>query len=309
MLFVKLVVLIELMSFAHGFQGGEMPFVVDTLQLKSFVAIVETGTFGQAAARVNRTQSALSLQIKKLEAQLGCALFVRTSRKVELTTQGEIFLSYARRMIQLQWEAFSRLREPDIEGEIRFGTPEDFATHYLPDVLASFRQHHPRVQLNVACDLTLNLLGGFERGEYDVILAKRDPQRVKGGTKVWREPLIWAAADGYLPEERLSLVLSPQPCIYRDRALSALDRAKRSWHISYTSPSLAGTLAAVKAGLGITVLPANMLPHGIHTIRKENKLPELADAEIALIKRDGLPKVAEMLAEHIVHSLESPQRS
>ena len=281
-----------------------MPFFVDTLQLKSFVAIAETGTFGQAASTVNRTQSALSLQIKKLEQQLGCNLFDRTSRKVSLTPQGEIFLGYAKRIIQLQWEAISRLREPDIEGEIRFGTPEDFATHYLPDVLARFRQHHPRVQLNVKCDLTLNLIEDFHRGEYDVILAKRDPQRVKGGTKVWREPLVWAAADGYQPEEPLSLVLSPQPCIYRARALAALDRAKRSWHMSYTSPSLAGTLAAVKAGLGITVLPAHMIPAGIHPIRKETKLPHLADAELALIKTDELSKVAEMFAEHITLSLE-----
>jgi DNA-binding transcriptional LysR family regulator len=282
-----------------------MPFFVDTMQLKSFVAIAETGTFGQAAATVNRTQSALSLQIKKLEEQLGCELFDRTNRRVALTPQGEIFLGYAKRIIQLQWEAFSRLKEPDVQGEIRFGTPEDFATHYLPDVLATFRQHHPRAQLNVACDLTLNLIDGFQRGDYDVILVKRDPQRVKGGTKVWREPLVWAAADGYQPEERLSLVLSPKPCIYRARALAALDRAKRSWHISYTSPSLAGTLAAVKAGLGITVLPAHMVPAGIHPTRKETKLPYLADAEIALMKRDELSKVAEMFAEHIVQSLEN----
>ncbi len=282
-----------------------MPFFVDTLQLKSFVAIAETGTFGQAAATVNRTQSALSLQIKKLEEQLGCELFDRSARRVALTPQGEIFLGYAKRMIQLQWEVFSRLREPDMEGEIRFGTPEDFATHYLPDVLARFRQHHPRIQLNVECDLTLTLIDGFHRGEYDVILVKRDPQQVKGGTKVWREPLVWAAADGHELEEPLSLVLSPQPCIYRARALAALDRAKRSWHISYTSPSLAGTLAAVRAGLGITVLPAHMIPAGVHVIRKETKLPHLADAEMALMKKDELSRMAEMFAEHIVQSLES----
>jgi DNA-binding transcriptional LysR family regulator len=281
-----------------------MPFSLDTLQLKSFVAIAETGTFGLAAAAVNRTQSALSLQIKKLEEQLGCELFDRSGRRVALTPQGEIFLGYARRMIQLQWEAYSRLNEPDVEGEISFGTPEDFATHYLPDVLASFRQHHPRVQLNVACDLTLNLLDRFHRGEFDVILAKRDPQRVKGGTRVWREPLVWAAADGYRPDEPLSLVLSPPPCIYRVRALSALDRAKRVWHISYTSPSLAGSLAAVKAGLGVTVLPANMIPAGLHPARHELGLPELADAEIALMKREELSKAAQVFVDHVIRSLE-----
>ena len=282
-----------------------MPFQLDTISLKSFIAIAETGTFSHAAHTVGRTQSALSLQIKKLEESLGCELFARTSRKVSLTEQGEIFLGYAKRIVQLQWEVYSRLKEPDIEGEIRLGTPEDFATHYLPDVLAMFRKHHPRIQLNVSCDLTLNLVDGFKRGEFDIILVKRDPQRMKGGTKVCREPLVWAAADHWRAEKPLSLVLSPQPCIYRARALAALDRAKKPWHISYTSPSLAGTIAAVKAGLGITVLPQNMLPAGIHAIRAEIKLPELADAEIALMKRDDLPKAGDMLAEHIMHSLES----
>lgn len=134
-----------------------------------------------------------------------------------------------------------------------------------------------------------------------MILVKRDPKAAKGGMKVWREPLVWAASDHHKSEEPLSLVLSPQPCIYRARALAALDKAKKPWRISYTSPSLAGTIAAVKAGLGITVLPANMLPNGIHPIRR---MPELADAEITLMKRDDLSKASEMLAEHIVYSLE-----
>ncbi len=282
-----------------------MPFHLDSVALKSFIAIAEIGTFSHAAYTVGRTQSALSLQIKKLEDGLGCCLFERTSRSVKLTEHGEIFLGYAKRIIELQWEVHSRLKEPDVEGEIRLGTPEDFATYYLPDVLATFRKYHPRVQLNVSCDLTLNLIEGFERQEFDVILVKRDPGRVRGGSKVWREPLVWVAADHWEPEKNLSLVLSPQPCIYRARALAALDRAKKPWHISYTSPSLAGTLAAVKAGLGITVLPAAMVPAGLHPIRTEIKLPELADAEIALIKREGLPKAGDVLAEHIIHSLET----
>lgn len=280
-----------------------MPLQLDTISLKSFIAIAETGTFSHAADVVGRTQSALSLQIKKLEENLGCELFARTSRKVTLTEQGEIFLGYAKHMLQLQREVYSRLKEPDVEGEIRLGTPEDFATHYLPEVLSTFRQHHPRVQLNVSCDLTLHLIDGFQRGDYDVILVKRDPKSAKGGTKVWREPLVWVASDYHKPAAGpLSLVLAPQPCIYRARALAALDKAKKPWRISYTSPSLAGTIAAVKAGLGITVLPANMLPSGIHPIRK---MPELADAEIALLKREGLSKAGTMLAEHIMHSLEN----
>ena len=282
-----------------------MPFHLDSISLKSFIAIADTGSFTKAALAVGRTQSALSLQIKKLEENLGCDLLYRGARRATLTEQGEIFSSYARQIVQLQLEVYSRLKEPDIEGEIRFGTPEDFATHYLPEVLAMFRKHHPRVQLNVDCDLTLNLLEGFHQEKFDLILVKRDPQQVKGGNRVWREPLVWAAAKGWQAQKPLTLILSPQPCIYRSRALAALDRAKMPWRIAYTSPSLAGTVAAVKAGLGITVLPQNMLPTGVQSIRNELKLPELADAELALIRRTGISKAGEMLAEHIISSLES----
>lgn len=281
-----------------------MPFQIDTLLLKSFIAIAETGSFSQAADTVGRTQSAVSLQIKKLEEGLNCSLFDRSNRQVALTEQGEIFLGYARRMVELQWEAYSRLNEPDVKGEISLGTPEDFATHYLPDILATFAKHHPHVQLNVKCDLTLNLVNSFRKGEFDMILVKRDPERVKGGTKVWREPLIWAAADHYQMNTPVQLVLSPQPCIYRARALAALDRARKPWNITYTSPSLAGTIAAVRAGLGITVLPSNMVPDGLSAVRGNIKLPHLADSEIALMKKDKLSKAGKVLADHITSSLE-----
>ena len=280
-----------------------MPFQLDSLQLKSFIAIADIGTFSAAAKTVGRTQSALTLQIQKLEGDLGCQLFDRSARRVSLTEQGEIFLGYARKIVQLQWEVFSKLKEPDIEGEIRVGTPEDFATHYLPNVLASFRKQHPRVQLNVSCDLTLNLMKGFERGEFDIILVKRDPQSTRGGTKVWREPLVWAAAEQWQPEKPISLVLSPKPCIYRARALAALDRAHKPWHLTYVSPSLAGTIAAVRAGLGITILPSNMLPSGICDVGKNFKLPDLPDTEIALLKREGLNKTGEVLTDYLINSL------
>lgn len=280
-----------------------MPFQLDSLKLKSFIAIADIGTFSAAAKTVGRTQSALTLQIQKLEGDLGCQLFDRSARRVSLTEQGEIFLGYARKIVQLQWEVFSKLKEPDIEGEIRVGTPEDFATHYLPNVLASFRKQHPRVQLNVSCDLTLNLMKGFERGEFDIILVKRDPQSTRGGTKVWREPLVWAAAEQWQPEKPISLVLSPKPCIYRARALAALDRAHKPWHLTYVSPSLAGTIAAVRAGLGITILPSNMLPSGICDVGKNFKLPDLPDTEIALLKREGLNKTGEVLTDYLINSL------
>lgn len=279
-----------------------MPFNLDNTLLKSFIAISETRNFTEAAKAVGRSQSALSLQIKKLEDAIDCKLFSRSSRSVLLTQQGELFLGYARKIMDLQWEAYSKLHEPNIEGEIRLGTPEDFATHYLPRVLSTFKQHHPRIQLSVECDLTLNLVAGFKRGKYDIALVKRDPAKVRGGTKVWREPLVWVSADNDVLPKKLSLVIAPEPCIYRARALAALNRVKRDWSVTYSSPSLAGTLAAVRAGMGITVLPSNMIPHGLHVLRK---LPHLPDSEIALMKKEKLSKAGEMLVEHITQSLKT----
>lgn len=287
------------MSNTHG-----MPLNIDTLTLKNFITICELGSFSEAADAVGRTQSAISLQIKKLEQTFGCQLFDRSKHKPILTEQGKTFLGYAKQIVHLQFEAYSLLHEPDIKGKIRLGAPEDFATHYLPAILSKFIKQHPNVQLSVACDLTLNLIAGFKKREYDIVLVKRDPNKVKGGKKVWREPLVWASAEHWQAEPSLSLVLSPSPCIYRARAIAALDRAKKKWHISYTSPSLAGTIAAVKAGLGMTVLPSNMLQPGISPARGKLKLPHLADAEIALFMQDGLPKACDVLAEHIIHSME-----
>ncbi|MFN3228821.1 MAG: LysR substrate-binding domain-containing protein [Asticcacaulis sp.] len=282
---------------------------LDTLTLRCVVAIAETGSFTQAAVRIGRSQSALSLQVQKLETRLGVSLFNRDGRRVRPTEAGEIFVSHAQKMLQIQNDLISLLKEPDITGEIRLGTPEDFATHYLPRVLARFRQDHPRVQLNVACDLTLNLIEGFRQDAYDIVLIKQDPRALVGGQMVWREALVWAAAERLQPETPLPLVLSPQPCIYRARALEALDKAGMPWRISYTSPSLAGTIAAVQAGLGISILPANMLPSGIAPCRQDLGLPALADAEIALLKRDSLSRPADMLASHIIQSLEHPRGS
>lgn len=282
-----------------------MPFDLDNLLLKSFISIAESGTFSNAAHIVGRTQSAISLQIKKLEDNLECQLFDRSFRKVSLTPHGEIFLQYAKQIIQLQWEAYSKIREPDAQGEISLGVPEDFASHYLPGVLSTFHQHHPNIQLKVSCDLTLHLIDGFQKGSFDIILIKRDPKTTKQGIKVWREDLVWAASRNYQHSKKsLPLVLAPEPCIYRSRALSVLEKNKKNWHITYSSPSLSGRIAAVKEGLGITILPANMLPEGIQSLPKHFKMPTLKEAEIALMIKKEPSKTSQMLADYIIDQLE-----
>jgi len=193
------------------------PFDLDLL--RSFMAIADSGGFSRAAERIGRTQSTISLQIKRLEAGLGQSLFQREGGRggrTILTPQGGVLLTYARQILHISDEARSRLMEPEVDGVVRLGTPEDFATVHLADVLARFARAHPRVALAVNCDFTVNLLDAFSRGQYDLVLFKRAlqpghavDQAHAGGTGVWRETLVWVAGPRLVlpPDGPLPLVL------------------------------------------------------------------------------------------------------
>lgn len=282
------------------------PFDFDLL--RSFVAVVDTGGFTRAAGRLGRTQSTVSLQIKRLEDAVGHRVFIRDRREPQLTAQGEVLLAYARRILRIADEARVRLTEPDVGGVVRLGTPEDFATVHLPGVLSRFARSHPQVSLEAHCDFTANLLDGFAKGQFDLVLCKRDPQTAADGQSVWREPLVWVGAEhaDLSAEAAVPLVLAPNPDIHRRRAIKALDDAGRPWRVVYTSPSLSGIQAAVRAGLGVTVLPKEMVSPGLAILGPDHALPTLEDTEIILLKATSpLSKAVDMLAEHIVRSLET----
>ena len=274
--------------------------------LRCFVTIAETGSFTRAGDRLGRTQSTISLQVKRLEDQLGRTVFARSPRRLDLTPEGERLLGPARQLLRLNDAAIAELFEPDMTGRVRLGVPEDFATAHLPGVLAAFAKAHPLVELEVTCDLTLNLLDRFHGGAFDLVLVKREPMAPLEGMRVWREPLVWVARD-QLAVSGLAcvpLVVSPEPCVYRKRAVDALEATGRAWRIAYTSTSLAGSQSAVNAGLGITVLPREMVPSYLTAITDDPALPPLYDTEIALIEAPGLSATAHRLAQHIVAALE-----
>lgn len=282
------------------------PFDFDLL--RTFVAVADNASFTRAAERVGRTQSTVSLQIKKLEEGIGRRVFDRNGRELHLTADGEVLLSYARRLLQLADEARSRLLESEIGGTVRLGTPEDFGTVNLPDVLARFARTHPAVTLEVNCNFSFHLLEGFSKGEYDIVLVKREPQGPAGGVLVWRDVLVWVGGPklSLCCDQPVPLVLAPTPDVYRKRALAALEASKRQWRIAYTSPSMEGLQAAVRAGLGVTVLSKDMVPQGLLQLGSDHGLPSLPDAEIAMYRApDRISRAAELLAEHIVHSLEA----
>ena len=279
--------------------------------LRSFATVAEERSFTRAGERLGRTQSTISLQVKRLEEQLGGSLFTRNPRSLKLTADGERLLGPARELLRLNDKTVAQLVEPEVAGSVRLGVPEDFATAHLPQVLAAFADAHPLVELEVTCDLTLHLLEQFRRGRFDLVIVKREPSEPLAGVQVWREPLLWVSREGFpLREfETLPLVVSPEPCVYRKRATMALDSVARQWRVAYTSTSLAGAQAAVAAGLGITVLPRDLIPAGLAPLPEDQQLPQLYDAEVALMKAAQLKGPAELLAEHIRHALERHRNS
>ena len=281
---------------------------LDLELVRTFETVVVAGGFTRAAERMHKTQSTVSAQIKKLEEVVGVPLLDRDTRNLRLTAAGEVLLEQGRELLTMNDELLSRLPEPELEGTVRLGTPEDFASSHLPQVLSAFSHAHPRIRLEVTCELTRNLERQFRRGRHDLILVKREPMGATTGTRVWREPLVWVRGQHERPAESrdVSLVVSPEPCVYRERAIASLQANGRGWRIAYQSTSLAGALAAVRAGLGVTILPRDMVPQGFHVIGESESMPELPDTEIALLMRSRQPsQPVRRLFEHIVHALES----
>jgi DNA-binding transcriptional LysR family regulator len=281
---------------------------VDTALLRTFVAVAESGSFSGTGALIGRSQSAVSGQIRKLEQTFGRRLLDRDTRNVRLTPDGERLLVHARSMIASADAMLARFRAGDLKGEVRFGSPEDFASAYLPDILGVFAAAHENVQLHVSCKLTLPLIGEFLAGEQDLIIIKQDPaERQAGSRALWREDLVWVgppAGEGALSAlaaraRPLPLVVAPAPCVYRSRATLALDRAHVAWTDVFTSPSHAGVSAAVKAGLGYAVMPHAMVPQGLQVLGASQGWPPLAQAEIALLVASRPSPVAAALAEFI----------
>lgn len=276
---------------------------LDTITLQCFLAVAETGSFTKAADRVSRTQSAVSQQLAKLEMILGKPLLIR-GKTISLTNEGEIFLGYARQIFALHREVLDRFKQPELAGEVRFGLPEDLATVLLSDILVNFSRIHPRVFLKVECDLTLNLFERFKRNEFDLILVKMSrPEEFPDGVDIWSDSLEWVGNSEYLTNvdhrTPLPLVLSPQPCVYRARAIQALEEVGIHWRLVYSSPSYAGTVAAVKAGMGITVFPKTIIPEQLEVMRT-NFLPPLPHTHVSLLRQGSNNAAVQSLEDFVL---------
>ncbi|WP_342643030.1 LysR substrate-binding domain-containing protein [Rhodoligotrophos ferricapiens] len=282
-----------------------MEATLDMDLLKTFVAIVETGSFSGAAEEVGRTQSAVSMQMKRLEDLVGRPLFVRDGRKNMVTRDGEQLLDYARRIIRLSAEALSAIGQPELQGIVRLGTPDDYADCLLPEILARFSRTHPLVQVEVECQPSTMLLQNTMSGRLDMSIISCQPN-VMAGEVLRSEPLVWAtsARHDVHHQKVVPLAVSTPNCAWRAMATDALSNWHRPYRIAYASSNSVAIAAAVISGLAVAAIPEFLVRPGMRVLCEADGFPRLGEFQIALLCAPGMqggPHHA--LAEHVTESL------
>jgi DNA-binding transcriptional LysR family regulator len=261
---------------------------IPTDLLRTFVKAIDSGSFTRAGEMVGRTPSAISLQIKRLEDALNVTLFQRDARNMKLTSEGKTTAQFARRILALNDEMIASLLQPSVAGRVRLGAPHEYTASLLPEFLGKFAQSHPNVMLEVTSDLSKNLLRRQQAGEFDLVIALHEDDS-GAGRPIYREPLVWVGSDDHLSHQQptLPLVLAPPPCIYRNRMLQALNHLERPCRIVYLSSSYNGISAAVRAGIGVTVMGGSTTPSGSLILTEKDGLPSLGHLELRLHRGTG----------------------
>lgn len=284
-----------------------MTYGFDLDLLKTFAAVVDFGGFTKAAERVHLTQSTVSQQIKKLELNLGTSLLNRdkSTGGVETTEAGELLLSYARRILATADEAAEVMRKPTSPRTVRLGVPEDFAGRRLIDLLSGFSAASPHIRLDTVSGWSTELRRLLDAGEIDLALIKREPGDGKCLAS-WREELIWVqSATRVVETDPVPLAVFPVGCIYRDRAIRAIERSGRRWRIAYTSQGLIGVQAAVASGLGVSLLPSDAIVSEHRRLGRTEGFDEQPASEMALVKgRSSLSAEAKSVSDFLMDILQ-----
>lgn len=261
---------------------------MDTQLLRAFVTVAECQGFSAAAKVLHRSQSAVSLQIQRLEDQMRESLLQRTRRSVKLTAAGSRLLPYARHILKLEDEAKQEMGA-DRQGElIRLGITEEQAMAYLPSLLTRFAQAHPSVRLDVTCGVSTKLVERFQEGHLDVVLSIRHTP-TQTGQLLGLENLVWVIADDKHPDDWdvLPLALNPEGCVFRAHAVAELGKAGHRWNVRYTSYSPNGVNLPVQSGLAMTIKTPRSIPAGCREVPEEAGLPPLGQVEVEIHRSPG----------------------
>jgi DNA-binding transcriptional LysR family regulator len=267
--------------------------------LRAFVAVADQRSFTRAAVMLNRTQSAVSMQIKRLEDRLGAELFNRSKANVDLSAAGEGLLGDARRILALNEEAVGRLAERKVEGVVRLGVMDDYGTCVVPPLLASFLAGYPHIHVEMETGLTSSMPARLGEA-YDLVIAMH-PEARCDGELLRREQAVWATSASHAVErlEPLPVALYPQGCLFRKWAIDALDAARRPWRLAFVSHSLAAVEAVAAQGLAVTVVKAGTFPPKLRLLSDHEGMPRLPAADICLHRATNLSPAGALLADHL----------
>ena len=276
--------------------------LLDLDVLRTFVAIAEKGSFTTAATAVYRTPSAVSMQIKQLEDILGRSVFARDARSVSLTTDGEMLLGYARRLLAINREAVLKFIVPDIVGVVRLGAPDDYGERVLPHVLKRFAQSHPSIAVDVTIDQSINLRRRMDDRALDLTLLTNSYKTSAIGAEVLlTEPIVWAGAKGGSAHLRDPLPVSvwEEGCVWRAGALEALGRQGINYRVAYMSAHAAGQRAAILADLAVAPLPGSFLGSDMVALGQKDGLPEIGNYSLAMVVTPDASAPVKAVADHI----------
>lgn len=269
--------------------------------LRALVAVVDAGSLSAAAPLLHRSQAAVSMQIKKLEAALDKPMLLRGPRHLQLTPAGAELLGYARRMLALQTEAQTALFGPNLSGRVRLGVPDDYASRYLTPLLRSFAGRYQGVEIELTCEQSTALIPKIVRGELDLALVSRDkPQR---GRLLFHEPLVWVGAPQHevWRKSPLPIAVYEAGSMARAAALSSLAAQGRAHRVVYHSSSLAGQMAAVESGLAVAVFTRCSVPTHLQVLSQlpeGHELPALASMAVAALRSRASQRSAAVDAMH-----------
>lgn len=272
--------------------------------LRTFMAVVDCGGFTRAAERLHMTQSSVSNQIKRLEEYLESRLLERDGKGAALTESGRSFQAYARRLVALNDEALTHIVSHEVSGRVNLGIIEELAGAGFARLLGQFNQRHPEITLEFVVDLSRCLLDTLEKGDIDLVVAKRVPDRNDDGVLLKCEDLVWVSSEKFPVSINgsIPLIVSPAPCIHRKAMLDSLEEKQLTWHIACHAPTLSAVRTAVLSGIGISALDESTVSEGMRKLGQRDGLPTLPASEILLYQSANGSSAVKLFAEMLQQS-------
>lgn len=278
--------------------------MLDNDQLRSFMAIVDTGSFTKAAERVNKTQSAVSMHVRRLEEQLGVSLFQKNGRGVRLTEDGDKLVDFAREILRIEASALLQIGQKGLAGRVRLGIPDDYAEPFLPAIMEGFSSRHPLVEISVICEGSIALAERLRGRDLDIALVT-DCAAIPGVEVIREEPLVWIGSPKMKiePDQPLPLALGAMTCQWRQTAERILHEAERDHRIVLVSNNYSAIEPMVRTRLALTVLPLGAVRPGQKVFGPADGLPELPNSRMGILYPQSPTREAKALGDLVRSTL------